>query len=423
MSRRFGRSCLLSVLLGLPFLVGCGRVAGETRLPAGTPIVLVSIDTLRSDRLPAYGYGGVETPAIDRLREDSILFEHAYCPAPLTLPSYVSLLTGLLPPEHGVRSNMGYRLHADEVPYLPRALKQLGYHTGAAVSSFVLRGASGLASDFDFYEDRIAFSEWAHLGDSQRPGSATLRATVDWLRQVQREPFFLFFHLYEPHAPYEPPEPFASRYASPYDGEVAAADAVVGELLDELERLALYDRSLIVLLSDHGEGLRDHGDLEHGPLLYREVLQVPLLLKLPGSERGGSSVAAPAQLIDLFPTLLALLGTRPEAELSGTSLLALADDQAPSRPIYSETFFPRLHFGWSELASLIEYPYHLIEGPDPELYDLERDPKEIRNLVVGQRRLYARLKQALAVHDHVFRPPADQRQLLWPVGDNYSGRS
>ncbi len=374
----------------------------------GTPILLISVDTLRSDRLPAYGYEGVETPAFDRLRRDSILFERAWAPVPLTLPSHVSALTGLLPPGHGVRDNMGYRFDARAMPYLPRWLREAGYRTGAAVSAFVLRGTSGLDEGFDFYDDRITFRSWIDLGSVQRPGRETLSRAVKWMRSVASEPFFLFFHIYEPHTPHEPPEPFRSQYASPYDGEVAAADAVVGELLSELERLGIYDRALVILISDHGEGLNDHGDYEHGPLLYREIIQVPLLLKLPGGERGGATVHRSAELVDLFPTLAALLAKAPPAGLDGVSLLAPAPDAGgAARAVYSETFFPRLHFGWSELASLVEYPWHLIDGPDPELYDLAADPGERVNLLQRERRTAARLKKALDGYDRTFRPAAE----------------
>jgi arylsulfatase A-like enzyme len=254
----------------------CGR--GEKEVYPGAPVVLVSIDTLRSDRLPAYGYTGVETPAIDAFRRDAILFERAYSHYPLTLPSHASILTGLLPGEHGVRDNVGYRLASDELPYLPRELKAAGYATGAAVSAFVLQGALGLAESFDLYEDDIEGKRDTPLGGLQRPGRETLEAALPWLERVAGGPFFFFLHLYEPHSPYRPSEPHASRWRDPYDGEVAEADAIVGRLFAELTRRGLYDRAIIVLLSDHGEGLGDHGEEEHGIFLYREALAVPLLL-------------------------------------------------------------------------------------------------------------------------------------------------
>jgi arylsulfatase A-like enzyme/Flp pilus assembly protein TadD len=389
-------------------LLGCTRPkVEELRIPADTPIILISIDTLRSDRLPAYGYDAVATPNIDALAQEAIRFEHAYSPYPLTLPAHASLFTGLLPTDHGVRDNGGYRLAAEALPHLPRALKDLGFTTGAAISSYVLRETTGLAVGFDFYDSQVQFRSGAILGDVQRSGVETLNAAGAWLESVANQPFFFFFHIYEPHTPHAPPEPFASAYASPYDGEVAAADAVVGLLLRELRQLEVYDRALVILLSDHGEGLDDHGDYEHGLLLYREVLQIPLLLKLPGGERGGTRVSRPVELIDIFPTILGLLDQEVPAELLGYSLLAGEPTEEETDPIYAETYFPSLHFGWSDLQSAIEFPYHYIEGPDPELYNLEQDPGELHNLLNEERRVVGSLRQWLESRETAFVPPSE----------------
>ncbi len=380
------------------------------RLPVGTPVVLISIDTLRADRLPVYGYDRVETPAIDALRQDGILFERAWCQVPLTLPSHASLLTGLLPPEHGVRDNLGYRLAAERLPYLPRLLKEAGYATGAAVSAFVLRGDVGLGEGFDFYDDRVELEVGDELGSQQRAGPETLAAALPWLEEVAGGPFFLFFHLYEPHDPYAPPEPWASRYASAYDGEVAFADEIVGRLVAELERLGVYDRALVVLLSDHGEALGEHGEETHGILLHREVVQVPLLVKLPGGERAGATVSRAVGLTDVVPTVLGLLGMEVPAGLPGENLLspAAAEPATPDRFVYSETFYPRIHFGWSELTALSGSRYRLIHGPDPELYDLAEDPGETRSVLLDNRRLYGDLKQRLEAQSGAFRRPAEE---------------
>jgi len=387
--------------------VSCRRQEVGPSVPPGTPVILISIDTLRSDRLPAYGYGGVETPAIDGLRADSILFRRAYSHVPLTLPAHASLLTGLYPPEHGVRDNAGYRLRSESLPYLPRLLKGLGYQTGAAVSAFVLRATAGLDAGFDFYDDHLLISAKALLSDLQRDGLDTLAASRQWLRSVAGEPFFFFFHIYEPHTPHAPPEPFASRYESAYDGEVAAADAVIGELFEELKRLDVYDSSIILLTSDHGEGLYDHGDNEHGLLLYRESLQVPLLLKLPFSERGGSTVERAVGLIDVVPTLAPLLGAEVPDDLPGLSLLDV-EDAASSRPIYAETLFPRFHFSWSELFSVLDPPYHYIQGPDPELYNLDLDPLEKNNILRDDRRALGKMRQQLQAYEQSFAPPSEE---------------
>jgi len=396
----FVLSGLLALLL---FSFGCrpGRTSYK-----GAPIVLISIDTLRADHLPAYGYTEVATPALDALRRDSILCARAYSHYPMTLPSHASILTGLLPPQHGVRDNVGYPLDGDRFPTLAHRLKAAGYETGGAVSTYVLRHATGIASGFDFYEDGIAMKGGERLDDLQRPGAETVRLALDWLRGRADRPVFFFLHLYEPHAPYTPPEPWKSRYREhPYDGEIATADAVVGDFLGELKRLGIYDRAAIVLLSDHGEGLGDHGERQHGIFLYRETLQVPLLLKLPGGEGRGGTIAAPVALADVAPTLLGIAGIEKPRELTGLSLLDLQSGQTPERQLYAETFYPRLHLGWSDLASLIGGRYHLIEGPDPELYDLEKDPAERADLRDQDRRTLAALRGDLKGYDRDLKPP------------------
>ncbi len=221
---------------------------------------------------------------------------------------------------------------------------------------------------------------------------------------VAGKPFFLFFHLYEPHTPYEPPEPFASRYASKYDGEIAAADQLVGQLVDDLKQRGVYDEALIVLLADHGEGLGDHGEDEHGVFLYDEAIHVPLLVKLPKGQRAGASVARPVEMTDVAPTVLGLLGLDVPKAMPGVSLFA---EDVPARKIYSETFYPRLHFGWSELFSLVDETHHYIEGPDPELFDRGKDPGEKTNVLRDERRIYAAMKKEMERYDRKLQAPVE----------------
>jgi len=346
-------------------------------------VILISIDTLRADHLPAYGYAKVETPGIDALQRDSIFFENAYSQCPLTLPSHVSMMTGLLPAEHGVRSNLGYRFDGDAHPTLARILRTHGYATGGAVSAYVLRGATGIGESLDFFDDSVGGDvEWTRdLSLLRRPGGETARRAIAWAESVKSRPFFLFLHIYEPHLPYEPPEPYRSRYGSTYDGVVAASDGVIGEFLGQLKRDGIYDRAIILLVSDHGEGLGDHGEQEHGVLLYREVLHVPLLLKLPLSRDAGTRVAEPVGLIDIVRTVTALLKLEAPPTLTGVSLLGRdRPARALSRRIYSETYYPRIHLGWSHLRSLVDARHHYIEGPKPELYEIVRDPRETSSL-------------------------------------------
>ncbi len=378
------------VLIGTLVVAGAGCTRSSTERFPRAPLILVSIDTLRADHLPAYGYQGVETPHLDRFRKDAILFENAYSHVPLTLPSHVSVLTGLLPFEHGVRDNLGYRLDAQAHPTLARMLKQRGYATGAAVSAWVLRGASGIADGFDFYEDRIVAPEGADAaGRVQRRGDETASLARSWLESVKERPFFLFFHVYEPHVPYQPIEPYKSRYPLAYDGEIAWSDAIVGGLLDDLRRMAIYDRALVVVLSDHGEGLGEHGEEDHGILLYRWALRVPLLVKLPGSRQAATTVSEPVGLIDVLPTLTSILDVPVPAGLRGRSLF---ERGRPPASLYAETLYPRIHLGWSELRSLVDERYQYIEGTRRELYDIVEDPRQLTNLV-GARGEDARSRQ------------------------------
>jgi arylsulfatase A-like enzyme/Flp pilus assembly protein TadD len=368
-------------------------------------VVLISVDTLRSDRLPVYGYDGVETPAIDRLRADSVLFEQAWAHYPMTFPSHASLFTGQLPTENGIRDNSGYRLAEGYAPYLPRLLKEAGYATGAFVSSFVLRGALGLAQGFDRYDDRTPEQEAAHHWGPERRGRDTLAAARPWLEEVAGRPFFLFFHLFEPHLPHAPPEELRERWGESYEGEIAAVDAVVGELIEILRELGIYDDALIFFLSDHGEGLYDHGARGHGVFLYREAIQVPLLLKLPGNAHAGASVAAPAQLIDVLPTITERLGLPTPEGLGGLPLVRLLEEVPSLRPVFAETQYPRLHYGWSDLSSIVYGRFHYIEAPRPELYDLEADPAETEDVLAQHQDVYASLRDQVAAYRQPLQPP------------------
>ena len=394
--RRAGLRALLA-LLGL--VATAAALVWFLRPPplrVSGPIVLVSIDTLRADRLPAYGYTGVATPAIDRLVSDGVLFERAYSHSPQTLPAHASMFTGKLPVEHGVRDNLGFALGSDQT-LLPELLAPFGYRSAAVVSSYVLRKEVGLSRGFDVYDDRLpAASPEMSVAQVQRDGSASLEVAVAWLDGHGDSPFFLFLHLYEPHAPYAPPDRFA-RY-EPYDGEIAYADEIVGNLFDTLRARGLYDDALIILLSDHGEGLGDHGEQEHAIFLYDEAIRVPLVMKLPGGREAGRRVSVPVQHVDLLPTLLELVGAPSIDDLRGRSLRPLlGGDRAgwPERLVYAEALYPRYHFGWSELYALTSERFRYIQAPREELYDLIADPHERENLAPRRARTTADLRAAL----------------------------
>ncbi|RPJ60153.1 MAG: hypothetical protein EHM24_27400, partial [Acidobacteria bacterium] len=309
-------SRLFFAALGLASVLG-GLAAWRMLAPASRGegvIVLISVDTLRADRLPAYGYQGVRTPAIDALAADGVLFERAYAHSPQTLPSHASILTGALPFETGVRDNVGFTLPPGR-PTLAELLRGRGMATAGVVSSFVLRKESGLARGFDFYDDRLPPSAPDKpMGQVQREGETSLRVAEGWM-EGRQAPFFLFFHIYEPHTPYTPPARFGEY--DPYDGEVAWSDEIVGSLVGWLKERGLYDNATIVFLSDHGEGLGEHGEKEHGLFLYDATIRVPLIVKLPRGEGTGRRVTAPVQHIDLVPTLLAQAGVPAPAGLRG----------------------------------------------------------------------------------------------------------
>jgi arylsulfatase A-like enzyme/Tfp pilus assembly protein PilF len=351
----------------------------------GAPIILISIDTLRADHLSLYGYKAASTPVLERLAANGIVFDDVYSHCPLTLPSHTSLLTGRLPLHHGVRDNIGYTVASDEKTLASR-LKGAGYATGAAISAYVLRHQTGIDRGFDFFDDAIEMAGTGEsLSDTQRDGGLTVDALSTWIDGRAGDRVFAFLHLYEPHTPYAPPP--SHRLAQPYDGEIAYADELVGRFMDRLAARHLLDRAIVAVVSDHGEGLGDHGEAEHGVFLYREALRVPWILKLPGNAHRGIRVAGTAGLVDVAPTLLDLAGVPPDGKdaSDGRSLVAaLSARRVTDRTVYSETLYPRLHFGWSDLASAVDGRYHYIRAPQRELYDIASDPQERVNLTVSK---------------------------------------
>jgi choline-sulfatase len=386
------------------------------------PIILISIDTLRADHLPIYGYKKVRTPNIDALAADSVVFNHAYSHVPETLPAHTSILSGELPYEHGVRDNVGFTVKPGQW-LIQRALHDRGWPTGGFVSAYVLRKATGIGQGFDLYDsDMPATSGELGVGAVQRPGAETLAAAMKWLdaRDVSK-PFFLFVHFYEPHKPYAPP----ARYAMylPYDGEIAYADELVGRLLDHVREMKLYDRSTIVLLSDHGEGLGDHGEDEHGLFLYQETVHVPLVIKLAGSHPV-TRVDAPVQHIDVVPTLLAVAGIAKPSMLHGRSLMPVLTGTGTlsDTGIYAEALYSRYHFGWSELHSLTDERYQYIRAPRDELYDLQNDPRESTSIVSTRPSVHQAMRgalEALVAHAGITAPgqvDEQDRQRLAALG-------
>ncbi len=369
------------------------RFARTSSSPAAGPFILISIDTLRADHLPVYGSRAVRTPTIDALASEGVVFERAYAHSPQTLPSHASILSGLLPFETGVRDNVGFALQPDVV-LLPQMLKSRGYTSGAVVSSYLLRRETGLARAFDFYDaDLPAPPPEFPAGRLERPGADSIAVAQKWIASLSSPRFLLFLHLYEPHAPYTPPERF--RQYAPYDGEVAYADELVGGFLKWLKGRGLYDRATILLFSDHGESLGDHGEQEHGIFLYDETIRVPLIVKLPRDVNHGHRIAVPVQHIDLVPTVLDLLDVRRPG-LRGHSLRGLIEGRrppaGPDRAFYAEALSPRFQFGVSGTQAVTAATYRLIKAPREELYDLAQDAGEQTNIVASQSDVAARLR-------------------------------
>jgi arylsulfatase A-like enzyme/Tfp pilus assembly protein PilF len=401
--------------------VGGWRYA-RASAPVSGPIILISIDTLRADHLPAYGYRKVKTPAIDALAADGVVFERAYSHAPQTLPAHAALLSGQLPFETGVRDNVGFTVKPGE-RLLPQMLRDRGFTTAGVVSAYVLRKETGINQGFDFFDGEMPpDSPERSAGQVQRDGAESEAIAERWLTSIGTSRAFLFLHLYEPHKPYAPPARFAD-YA-PYDGEIAYADEIVGRLVRYLKSHQLYDRSTVIVVSDHGEGLGDHGEQEHGLFVYDEAIHVPLVVKQESNAGAGRRVADLVQHIDLVPTILDLVKAPVPGGLRGRSLKPLLDGtgRLAQPSIYSEALYARYHFGWSELTAITDDRYRYIRAPREELYDLARDARERSNVADERPKARQALRGALdrvAAGAAIQLPhdiPADARERLQVLG-------
>ena len=395
--------------------VGGWRYA-RASAPVPGPVILISIDTLRADHLPAYGYRAIKTPAIDSLANDGVVFERAYTHSTQTLPSHAAIMTGRLPFENGVRDDDA-TLGADERP-LAQMLRDRGYATGGIVSSGLLRRTTGLARGFDFFDDDVPAGD----GDlpaafRRRSGAASEDIAERWLSGLGTMRLFLFLHIDEPRAPRTPS----------YDDAITAADAVVGRFVRYLKAHQLYDQSTILLVSDHGEGLGDHGEEEHGLLVYNEAIHVPLIVKPASGGGAGRRVADVVQLADIAPTVLDLVKAPQPGNLRGRSLKPLTEGGALSSAagVYSESRYGRNRFGWSDLVSVTDGQFQYIRAPHEEMYDLRRDPRERENLIDGDvpEKTRNELRESLAAIAGAAKPqpegeaPADPREKTATVED------
>jgi choline-sulfatase len=346
-------------------------------------VILITIDTTRADRMGFLGSARGLTPNLDALSKQGIVFTRAYSQVPLTSPSHVTILSGTYPQFNHV-NDFGMPL-AKSIPYLPQVLHDHGYKTAAFVGSVILDPKSGAVPGFDRGFDTYAADFSATKPGSDRyqtlehRGASVVSEALAWLKDNSRGPTFMWIHLFDPHAPYDPPEPFKTRYASdPYDGEIAYADSVLGNLFDTLKKRGLFDTAVIAVMADHGEAFGEHGERTHGIFLYDETIHVPLLFKMPAEKSAGKRVETRARLVDVAPTILATLGIPPPKTMQGESLLPLIKPATASkvadRNAYSETDYPYRDFGWSSLRSLRTDKYLAVEAPKKELYDQTADP-------------------------------------------------
>jgi len=355
---------------------------------SGCNVLLITIDTLRADRVGAFGGTGHLTPTLDGLAGQGLRFTRAYASAPLTLPSHTSMMTAASPPVHGVRNNSLFRL-GGKLPTLATVLKSAGYRTGAFVGAFVLNARFGLNRGFDVYDDRYGENAPGDPAESaERRAEDVIKPATAWINQQSnpqsairnpQSPWFTWVHLYDPHEPYRAPEPYASQH-EPYDAEVAYADAMVGKLLADLRAAGQLDRTLVVVAADHGESLGEHGERTHGVFVYDVTMRIPMIV-WAGARVPAAASDTLVRLIDLAPTMLDLIGLNAPQEFEGRSALStIAARDGRSPPAYVEAMDANLTRNWAPLTGLVTADYKLIELPIPELYDLRSDPRETRNL-------------------------------------------
>ncbi len=339
-------------------------------------LLLVTVDTLRQDRVGAYGNQSGLTPTIDRLAANGVRFTHAFSTAPLTLPAHASILTGLLPRHHGIHSNTRFRL-APEVPTLASIAKAAGYRTGAFVGAFVLDGRFGLSRGFDEYDDRLPRVDRTSFHFAERRAGEVVAHAGDWILQSSSEssPWLAWVHLFDPHAPYDPPAEYRTGRA-PYDGEIAYADAMLGTLIERLRAAHALDHTLVVVTADHGESLGEHGETTHGLFAYNATLAVPLVFSGPSLSQ--HAVDQPVSHVDIAPTIATLLGLGLPAAVDGVSLLG---PLAADRPLFFEALDASLNRGWAPLRGVVQGHTKYIDLPEAELYDLSADPHELSNRI------------------------------------------
>ncbi len=407
-----GAATIYCILGGRETLVD--RIELSPGALTGWNVLLISLDTVRRDHVGCYGHRGIQTPVLDGLARDGIRFDQAVTPVPMTLPGHATMLTGLNPQHHGARVNGLFSLN-EKVPTLPEVLRRNGYQTGAIVSAFVLDRRFGLNRGFDLYDDDLSHGRHPFkFGYRERGGDQVTEAATAWLRAHAGGRFFLFLHYFDPHWPYSAPEPFAGRYKGKphgdYDAEIAFTDHQIGRVLAVLDELKVRNRTLVIALSDHGEGLDEHNEKTHTLLLYDTTLRVPLIMSGPSPMPHRRLISRQVGLIDLMPTVLDLLGMSVPGATDGVSLLQ-AGATGP-RDLYIETLGSKFLHGWAPLVGIRRDDRKLVVAPQSELYDLQADPNELRNLFEVDR------PTAVSLHDRLRRMVGGDTEMLTQVAAN-----
>ncbi|HEY2942421.1 MAG TPA: sulfatase-like hydrolase/transferase [Vicinamibacteria bacterium] len=397
--------------LAVAALAGLAVFASRPSRPRRVNLVIVTIDTLRADHVGAYGYAQAETPALDGLGRRGARFTNALTAVPLTGPAHATIFTGQYPPVHGVRDNVAFPLRADH-PTLATLLKSRGYRTAAFVAAYPVAAGFGFGQGFDHFNEEFHASP-ASSESAERPGNEVADRAIEWLAEAGSGPFFLWVHFYDPHAPYTPPPPYDARFASrPYDGEVAFADAQLGRVLDALRTAGRDEDTVVAVLADHGESLGERGEATHGILIYQPTLHVPFFLMGPGVP-AGTVVTARVGLVDVLPTLLGLLGVEPPPALAGRDLRpALAGRRLAAQPLYAESLFGRLNCRWSSLRGWVNEDWKLVDGVEPELFDLAADPGERDNRAAREPQRLESLRSALRTAVQKMAPGGDTARAV-----------
>ena len=362
-------------------------------------VILITIDTLRADRLGCYGYKKIKTPNLDNICKSGVKFEMCISQVPLTLPSHTTILSGTYPFYHNVKDNGGFVV-PEELETLPEVLKKYGFKTGAVIGAYVLDGKWGLNQGFDFYYDKFDLSKYKRISLSlvERRAEEVVNHAIDWLKENKGSRFFLWVHVYDPHTPYNPPPPFNQQYEGrPYDGEIAYTDSQLGRFFEFLQEQGLKDRTILIIASDHGESLGEHGEETHGFFIYQSTVRVPLIIKIPVPGLSGKVVRERVGLVDIAPTILDLLGYKIPEEMQGKSLkpLIFHPEKSVHKLIYTESYYPRLHFGWNDLKAIYWKNYKYIKTTKPELYDLSSDKMEMENIYFRKNNIAKRMDRMM----------------------------